>query len=80
MYQNKGSFYMKPISNIQIILNEQGKKVGVIMKVKQFKRLMNDLEDLQDLRIAYIRTQKKEKTIPFEQVMKDFFNNVSSEK
>jgi len=76
MYQRKGNYSMKSTLNIQTIFDEQGNKIGVMMSVKQFKRLMSDREDLQDLYVAYQRTQKKEKTIPLEQVMKNFAVNI----
>lgn len=59
---------MKTIESIRMICDEKGAKVGVIMSVKTFKKLMEKLEDLQDLNSAYKRTQKKEKTVSFEQV------------
>ena len=73
--QNEGIYYMKSTSTVRIICDEQNNKVGVIMSVKKFERLIEDFEDLQDLNVAYERTQKKEESIPFEQAMKELLGN-----
>ena len=66
---------MKSSSTVRIICDEQNNKVGVMMSVKMFERLIEDFEDLQDLNVAYERTQKKEETIPLEQAMMELLGN-----
>jgi len=67
---------MKAIKpNIKIIFDEKGKKTGVLIRIKDFKKLMEKLEDLEDLALAYERTSKKFKPIPYEQVIKELFGN-----
>jgi len=68
---------MKTKSNITILIDENGKKSSVLMNVKSFKKLMNDLEDLQDLDVAHKRMSVKSKPIPFDEVMKELLGNVA---
>ena len=68
---------MKSKSGITILVDEHGNKSSVLMTVKEFKKLMDDLEDLQDLDLAYKRMKIKSKPIPMEKVMKELLGNAA---
>jgi len=59
----------------KIAFDVNKKKAGIILPYKEFVKLMEELEDLQDLYIAHKRTAKAYKTIPFEQVKKELFSD-----
>ncbi len=50
---------------IKYIYNESGKKTDVIIPIKSYERLIEDLVDLQ-----YVESGKKEKRIPLSDIKK----------
>lgn len=50
--------------NLQFVIDEDGKKQAVILPLKNFLELMEDLEDL-----AVVAERRDEPTIPFDEVM-----------
>lgn len=76
-YQNKGIRYMKSKLNIDILVDEKGKKTRVLMSIKHFKKLMDELENLQDLDLVYKRMSQNNKPIPYEEVMKELLGDVA---
>ena len=55
----------------EMLYDEEGKKAGVLLKVKDFEKLMDTLEDLKDNLTVYKRTLGKKVTgKPAEQVWK----------
>ncbi len=59
----------------QILYNDEGSKVGILLTYEEFEVLVEKLEDAHDLYTAYKRTQKKGKTIPFDQIKKELSDN-----
>ncbi|HEY9341400.1 MAG TPA: hypothetical protein VIQ23_07445 [Hanamia sp.] len=48
----------------QFLIDAKGKKTGVFLSMKDYKKLMEELEELDDIK-AYDKAKKKnEKTIP----------------
>lgn len=48
----------------QFLIDVKGKKTGVLLSIKDYKKLMEELEELDDIK-AYDKAKKKnEKTIP----------------
>ncbi len=54
----------------QYITDNNGVKTSVILSMKDFGELIEDIEDL-----AFIATLKEEKTIPYEEVIEDLKAN-----
>ncbi len=48
----------------QYVTNETGKKVAVILPIKEFEELLEDIEDL-----AVLAERREEPTIPHETIM-----------
>jgi hypothetical protein len=57
--------------NVEILYDDFNNKSGVVMKYKDFQKLIDTMEDFHDLYVAYQHKGKKFKTIPFEQVIKE---------
>ena len=66
---------MKSKYEIKILVDEHDNKTGVLMSVKNFKKMMNELEDLQDLDLAYKRMSRNSKPISWDQAMKELFGD-----
>jgi len=66
---------MKSKSGITFLVDEQGKKSSVLMSIKSFKKMMSDLEDLQDLDLVHKRMLKQSKPIPYDKVMKELLGD-----
>ena len=66
---------MKKKIEPQIFYDEDGNKVGVALKVKEFEALIEELEDAHDVYMANKRTKQKAKTIPFEKIKKELFGD-----
>ncbi|OGB83165.1 hypothetical protein A3F66_00985 [candidate division TM6 bacterium RIFCSPHIGHO2_12_FULL_32_22] len=56
----------------QILYDENGVRSGVLLNIKDFEDLMEQLEDLHDLIAVYSRS-KSEKTFSYEQVKDEIF-------
>jgi len=59
--------------NIKFFYDEDGNRVGVLIKYSEFEKLMEQLEDLHSLYKIYKRKGKKEKIIPYEQLREELF-------
>ena len=57
--------------NPKFVYDEQGKRVGVVLSVKEFEKCIDVLEDYQDYELIRARTGKKEKLISLEKVMQE---------
>lgn len=62
------------MSQAQYVINEKGKKTGVILSLKQYQKLLEDLHDL-----AVVAERKNEKPITME-AMKRRLRRVASYK
>ncbi len=55
----------------KIVIDEKGEKASVLLDIKEYKKLMKYIEDLEDV-VAYDRGKKEGgKVIPFEQAVKE---------
>lgn len=52
-----------PNDQAQFIVNAAGKKTGVLLSIKQYEKLLEDLHDL-----AIIAARREEEPMPFEEV------------
>lgn len=57
-------------SQEQFIVNAKGKKTGVLLSLKQYQRLMEDLHDL-----AMVAERRKENPIAFEELKRQLRKN-----
>jgi PHD/YefM family antitoxin component YafN of YafNO toxin-antitoxin module len=56
--------------NPQYITDNAGRKISVILPMKEFKTLMEELEDLEDLRLYDAAKKSNEPSIPIEEAFK----------
>ncbi len=55
----------------QYITDNTGKKVSVILPIKDYEKILDELEELEDIK-AYDRAKaRKSEPIPFEQAVKE---------
>jgi PHD/YefM family antitoxin component YafN of YafNO toxin-antitoxin module len=54
----------------QFVVNAEGEKTGVLLSLKQYQRLMEDLHDL-----AIVAERRHEKPIAFEKLKQDLRKN-----
>jgi hypothetical protein len=55
----------------QYITDTTGKKMGVILPIRDYEKIMGELEELEDIK-AYDRAKvRKSEPIPFEQAQKE---------
>ena len=57
--------------NPKFVRDEDDKKVGVILTVSKFERIIENLEDLHDYRFVKERANKREATFTLDEVKKD---------
>lgn len=60
---------MKPI-HPQFITNEKGKKISVVLSIKEYKILLEDSEELEDIKRYDEVKAKDEKSIPLKDYLK----------
>lgn len=53
-----------------LVTNEKGKKVGVLVPLKDYEKMMRDLEDAADERAYNKAIRRKEDTIPLREAIK----------
>ena len=53
------------LSNPQYITDNTGKKLSVVLPVKVYEKIIDDLEELEDMRLYDEVKAKNEKGIPF---------------
>ncbi len=53
-----------------LVTNEKGKKVGVLVLLKDYQKMMRDLEDAADERAYNKAIRRKEDTIPLREAIK----------
>ena len=66
---------MKLRYKTQILEDQQGKKTGIILHLKDFEKIIELIEDLQDEQAVYERMH--EKSVPYEKVKNKFLGNVT---
>ena len=49
----------------QCITDKKGNKISVVIPLTQYKRILQELEELEDIRLYDEVKARKEKTIPF---------------
>lgn len=68
------------VLNPQFVVDGQGKRVKVILDVAEFEKLLEELEDLEDVR-AYDRAKAEGgEAIPYEQARAEIEKNRVAEK
>ncbi len=62
---------MKPVlkQEPQYITDKKGKKISVVISIAEYKKMIEELEELEDIRLYDTVKAKKEKTIPFSQYL-----------
>jgi hypothetical protein len=68
---------MKSKIKVKFYYDAKGKKEAVVITTKDFEKMIDELEELEDLYTAYKRTKSKSKSIPYDQAMKAIFGNES---
>ena len=53
----------------QYLTDREGKRVGVVLDMEQFQRIVEELEELEDIRAFDAAQASVEETIPFEQAI-----------
>jgi PHD/YefM family antitoxin component YafN of YafNO toxin-antitoxin module len=53
----------------QYITDKKGKKLSVVISMDQYKRMLEELEELEDIRLYDAVKARKEKSIPFNQYL-----------
>ncbi len=59
------------MSNVQFITDAEGQKTGVVLSIKQYQKMLEDLEELEDIK-AYDKAKRKAgKSQNFEEFLKE---------
>ena len=53
----------------QFITDEKGRKISVILSIARYKRMQEDLEEVQDIRLYDEVKARKESSIPLEKYL-----------
>jgi PHD/YefM family antitoxin component YafN of YafNO toxin-antitoxin module len=53
----------------QYITDKKGKKLSVVISIDQYKQMLEELEELEDIRLYDAVKARKEKSIPFTQYL-----------
>ncbi len=53
----------------QYITDKKGKKLSVVISITQYEQMLEELEELGDIRLYDAVKERKEKTVPFDQYL-----------
>lgn len=56
--------------NPQYITNKKGKRISVVLPIKDFEAIIEDLEDLEDIRLYDQAKKSNEPSVPIDQAFK----------
>ena len=59
------------MANAKFIKNKKGQKVSVVLDIKEYEKLMEDLEELDAIRAYDAAKASGETPVPYEQVLTD---------
>jgi len=59
----------------QFVVNERGEKVAVVISIEEYEKLIEELEELEDICAIKERKASGEKPIPLEQALAEIRNN-----
>lgn len=54
----------------QYVTDDNGNKLAVILPIKEYHKMLEDLEELEDIKLYDKIKAKKEETIPFSEYLK----------
>ncbi|NTV84425.1 MAG: hypothetical protein HGA23_09025 [Bacteroidales bacterium] len=54
----------------QFLTDEKGKKISIVIPIEEYRRILEDLEELEDIRLFDEVKAKNEKSIPLEDYLK----------
>ena len=57
--------------NKKYVINEKGKKVSVLLDIKDYRKLLEALEELESIKAYDKAKSSRDKSIPFEQAVKE---------
>lgn len=53
----------------QYITDKKGKKLSVVISIAEYKKMLEELEELEDIRLYDAVKARKEKSVPFTQYL-----------
>jgi len=59
------------MAKAKFVKNKKGEKIGVVLDIREYERLMEELEELEDIRAYDAAKASGERPIPFEQAAKE---------
>lgn len=59
------------MSNVQFVTDAKGQKTGVLLSMKQYEKMLEELEELADIRAFDKAKRSKLKSRPFREFMKE---------
>lgn len=57
--------------NPQYITNDKGKKISVVLSIKEYKKIMEELEDLEDIKAYDKAMNRKQEFIPLDKAIQE---------
>lgn len=58
------------MSNPQFITNKKGKRLSVVLSIKDYEQMLADLEELQDIRLYDEAKKSKDSSVPADKAFK----------
>lgn len=57
--------------NERYVVNEKGERVGVLLDISEYQRILEELEELESIRAYDAAKASKDEAIPFEQAINE---------
>lgn len=63
------------IKDKNFITNDKGEKVGVILDIEDYDKMLEDMEELESIRAYDTAKSSKDEVLPFEQAIEEIEKN-----
>ena len=65
---------MDVASKVRYVINDRGERTAVILDIEEYRRLLDDLEELESIRAYDLAVESRGEAIPFEDAIQDGTN------
>lgn len=62
---------MSPVPKARYVVDEQGEASAVLLDIQEYRRLLEDLEELDSIRAYDAAVESRDEAIPFEQAVRE---------
>ena len=59
----------------RFLVDEEGHRLGVLLEIEEYRKILNDLEELESIRAYDAARESRDEAVPFEQALREIQNS-----